>query len=44
VSVELIKSSGGVFEIDVDGNNVYSKKRTGFFPDPHEIVDQLARG
>ena len=30
--VELVKSSGGVFEITVDGKLAYSKKATGDFP------------
>ncbi len=40
--VELIKSSGGVFEITVDGELVYSKKRTGRFPEDSEVESLLA--
>jgi len=39
--VDLIKSSGGVFEVVVDGVLVYSKKETGEFPDEQELVKQL---
>jgi selenoprotein W-related protein len=33
----LIKGSGGVFEVTVDGELVYSKKATGRFPEHDEI-------
>lgn len=35
VSLELIPGSGGVFEVTVNGEKVYSKLETGDFPD-HE--------
>jgi len=37
-SLELIPSSGGVFEVSVNGQKIYSKKATGQFPDPDAIV------
>lgn len=37
----MIESSGGVFEIVVDGALVYSKKRTGVFPDEPEIIGKI---
>ncbi len=39
--IELQKSSGGVFEITVDGILVFSKKQLGRFPTDAEI-DGLA--
>jgi selenoprotein W-related protein len=33
----LIPASGGVFEVTVDGELVFSKKRQGRFPDDEEI-------
>ena len=39
--VELIPSTGGVFEVLVDGVLVYSKKETGEFPDEQQLVKQL---
>jgi len=33
----LIESSGGVFEVKVDGKLVYSKRATGRFPEHDEI-------
>ena len=38
--VELIPSTGGVFEVVVDGVLVYSKKQTGEFPDEQQLVKQ----
>ncbi len=40
-SLEMVPSSGGRFEIDVDGQSVYSKLETGQFPDESEIVEAL---
>lgn len=42
LEVELIKSSGGVFEVIVNGDLIYSKKQTGEFPDEMEIVKQVS--
>jgi selenoprotein W-related protein len=38
--VELIPSTGGAFEVVVDGVLVYSKKETGEFPDEQQLVKQ----
>lgn len=43
VEVELIPSGGGVFEVEVDGERIHSKKATGRFPEPEEIVAALRR-
>ena len=37
IASKLIKGSGGVFEVTVDGELVYSKKATGRFPEHDEI-------
>jgi selenoprotein W-related protein len=34
----LLKSSGGVFEVTVDGTLIFSKKTLGRHADPGEIV------
>jgi selenoprotein W-related protein len=39
----LIPSSGGVFEVRVNGEPIFSKKETGRFPTPGELTDALAR-
>jgi len=41
--VALVRSSGGVFEIAVDGQLKFSKKALGRFPTDKEI-DALAKG
>jgi selT/selW/selH-like putative selenoprotein len=39
----LIKGSGGIFDVVVDGVKVYSKLEKGRFPDPGEVVELLRR-
>jgi selT/selW/selH-like putative selenoprotein len=38
VEVTLRRTGGGVFEISVDGQLAYSKKATGRFPTPDEVL------
>lgn len=40
--VTLIKSGGGVFEVVVNGELVYSKKATGCFPDEQMLMKQIS--
>jgi selenoprotein W-related protein len=43
--VKLVASSGGVFEVSVDGAGVFSKKALGRFPEPGEVLAAIrARG
>ena len=37
-SVDLIKGSNGVFDVEIDGKLVYSKRTTGRFPNPEELT------
>jgi len=37
----LIPSSGGVFEVQVNGRTIFSKKETGRFPTPGELTRAL---
>lgn len=39
----MIKGTGGVFEIEVDGNLIYSKKATGEFPKEEDIIKELKK-
>ncbi|PPQ26536.1 hypothetical protein CCS01_29720 [Rhodopila globiformis] len=39
--VDLKRSSGGVFEITVDGRLAYSKKATGQFPTDEQVQSTL---
>jgi len=40
----LLKSSGGVFEVTVDDQLIYSKKATGVFPQEKDIIEMLKNG
>jgi selenoprotein W-related protein len=41
--MELEPSSGGCFELSVNGELVYSKLKTGQFPDEDVMVAEIAR-
>jgi len=41
VSIELISSGGGVFEVTLDGNLIFSKKALERFPNPNEIEELI---
>ena len=38
---ELVKGSGGVFDVTADGALVYSKHQTGRFPEHAEVLQAL---
>ena len=37
--IKLVPGYNGIFKITVDHKLIYSKTRSGDFPDPHEIAD-----
>jgi len=37
----MIASSGGVFEVTVAGELIYSKRKSGVFPDEDALLTQL---
>jgi len=39
--IDLIRSGGGVFEVELDGRLIYSKKETGRHCTPAEILAQI---
>ena len=41
IQIELIESSGGVFEVKKDGELIFSKKQLGRFPEHEEIFASL---
>ena len=43
VGVELISSGGGVFEVTLDGDLIFSKKSLDRFPDDGEIETLIRR-
>lgn len=38
----LVPSSGGCFELTVNGELIYSKLKTGQFPDEKAVIDLVA--
>jgi selT/selW/selH-like putative selenoprotein len=44
VEVSLIKSSGGAFEVTVDGTVVFSKRTSGRHATPGEVVKRIREG
>ena len=43
IEPELIAGSGGVFDVKVDGNLIFSKKAAGRFPESAEILAAMSR-
>ncbi len=41
--MRLVKGSGGVFDVVVDGNRVFSKHELGRFPEPGEVAGLLGK-
>jgi selenoprotein W-related protein len=39
----MIPSKGGCFELSVGGTKLYSKLKTGEFPDEDELIDAVAK-
>jgi len=39
--VKLIEASGGVFEVEVDGRRIFSKKALGRHAEPGEVLRLL---
>ena len=38
---ELIRGDGGIFDVSVDGELVFSKHASGRYPEPEEILAAL---
>ncbi len=41
IDAQLIRSRGGAFEVTFDGELIYSKLRTGSFPDQRDILSAV---
>jgi selT/selW/selH-like putative selenoprotein len=41
IDSQLVRGSGGIFDVTVDDQRIFSKKETGHFPTEKEIVEQL---
>jgi len=42
-NIDLVASSGGVFEITVDDKLVFSKKKEGRFPTDNELIELVRK-
>jgi len=40
----LIRGKGGVFEVVMDGQTIFSKHRQGRFPEEAEVLDRIPPG
>ena len=38
---ELVRGDNGIFDVEVDGRQIYSKHQTGRFPEHDEILAAL---
>ncbi|MGB2984383.1 MAG: Rdx family protein [Phycisphaerae bacterium] len=41
VDAKIIKGAGGVFDVRVDGESIWSKHHTGRFPEHHEVLERI---
>jgi len=41
LEAELIRTGGGVFEIEIDNELVFSKKAEDRFPEDNEVIDLI---
>jgi len=41
--IDLIKGDGGIFDVKVDGDMVFSKHSVGRFPNPGEVEGSVRR-
>jgi len=43
IDSEIVRGSGGIFEVSVDNRRIFSKKNEGRFPNPGEILEKLQK-
>jgi len=41
IDSEIVRGSGGIFDVSVDNRRIFSKKDLGRFPVPGEIIEKL---
>ncbi len=41
VALELVPGTGGVFDVDVDGEQVFTKRMLGRYPEPDDVLPLL---
>lgn len=40
-SLELVPGTGGIYDVDLDGERVFTKAMLGRYPEPDEVVPLL---
>ena len=40
-SVELVRGSNGIFDVEQENNLIYSKHETGEFPNEEKLINEL---
>jgi selenoprotein W-related protein len=40
-ALELVPGTGGVFDVDVDGERIFFKKMIGRYPQPEDVLPLL---
>ena len=40
-ALELVPGTGGVFDVDVDGERIFAKKMIGRYPQPDDVLPLL---
>jgi selenoprotein W-related protein len=43
VEPKLIKGGGGIFDVEADGEMIFSKHQVGRFPEDEEVLAKLRR-
>ena len=43
LETELVKGSGGIYDVEVDGDLLFSKHEMGRYPENDEVVAELKR-
>jgi selT/selW/selH-like putative selenoprotein len=41
VDCKLIEGGGGIFDVNVNGTQVWCKQKVGRFPEPREVFEQI---
>ncbi len=41
IDSEVVRGSGGIFVVSIDGKAIFSKKEEGRFPTEREILDKV---
>jgi selenoprotein W-related protein len=42
-TLEIVPGTGGIFDVDVDGELVFTKAMLGRYPDPEDVLPLVAQ-